>query len=126
VPQIIIRKSPIEMFQSYFAQHAGRDWRPDARKIGDIVKRTMEEDLGGRIRPASLSTRDGREREFDRRLSAALVLFLYMVGDLRWSIRRAMDHTYRGLRAALDGTDWDPPSGGPDIWVPDGAGTARG
>jgi len=126
VAEILVRKSPIELFQAYMQQNAGRDWRPDAQRLGAIVNKTIQEDLARRVCPAGLTSPDGRQRAFDERMNGAIMLFLYMVGDLGWSVRRALDHVYDGLRAALDGREWEPPAGGPDLWVPSGAGLNHG
>ena len=124
---INVRTTPLEQFKAYMRQAATRDWRPEARRIGDVVARTLRDDLTARILLPCLASPDGRRVEFDRRMVVALTLFMRMVGDLRWSVRRALDHLYEALRCTVDGNVWTPPEGGPDLWVPDnGAEQIRG
>jgi hypothetical protein len=54
--------------------------------------------------------------EVRRRFVAATRIFRLLRGDLRWGLRRTLDHLPRYLRCELDGVRWDPDAR--TVWVP--------
>lgn len=91
----------------------------DLSKVNGAIERSIrssfEEDTQ-RSKSAKLPPPSMTRGEVKRRFAICLNIYKMLRGDLKWGMKRALDHLPRYLRNSLDGVQWEPDKR--SVWAP--------